>query len=102
MELVQGNNLGDIWFELSENARIKLVFQIVQMEFRLLSLCFPAGGSLYYCDDLQDKSSWVGISNTLSTSKRQFCIGPDTTHGLWYGKRRDLPAERGPCKYLFP
>ncbi|QQK42180.1 kinase-like protein [Penicillium digitatum] len=96
MELVQGNNLGDIWFELSEKERINLVFQIVQMESRLLSLRFPAGGSLYYCEDLQDKSSWMDISSTLPTSKRHFCIGPDTTLGLWYGKRRDLPAGRGP------
>ncbi|KAJ5348736.1 phosphotransferase family protein [Penicillium brevicompactum] len=96
MELVQGNNLGDIWFELSEKERINLVYQIVRMESRLLSLRFPASGSLYYSKDLQDKSSWIDIPSTQSTSKRHFCIGPDTTLGLWYGKRCDLPASRGP------
>ncbi|PWY89872.1 hypothetical protein BO70DRAFT_384887 [Aspergillus heteromorphus CBS 117.55] len=96
MELVQGNNLGDIWSQLSEKERINLVLQIVQMESRLLSLRFPAGGSLYYCKYSQDKSSWIDISSTLPTSKRHFCIGPDTTIGLWYGKRRDLSVGRGP------
>ncbi len=32
------------------------------------------------------------------SSARSFCIGPDASLALWYGKRLDLPVERGPCQ----
>jgi predicted Ser/Thr protein kinase len=52
MELVRGTNLGDIWFELSEKARITAVTKLVELETRLFALPFPASGSLYYAKDL--------------------------------------------------
>ena len=52
MELVQGQNLGDIWYTLSEKERETLVTKLVQLESRLFALRFPASGNLYYYDDL--------------------------------------------------
>lgn len=97
MELVQGQNLGDIWYTLSEQERITLVTKLVQLESRLFALRFPASGSLYYYDDLPAHDCPAIVPSPSST--RRFCIGPDTSLGLWYGKRLDLSVERGPCKY---
>lgn len=97
MELVQGQNLGDIWFTLSEQERITLVTKLVQLESRLFGLQFPASGSLYYYDDLPAHDNPVIVPSPSST--RCFCLGPGTSLGLWNGKRLHLPVERGPCKY---
>ncbi|KAJ5585265.1 uncharacterized protein N7459_005065 [Penicillium hispanicum] len=94
MELVQGQNLGDIWYHLSEQERITLVKKLVQLESRVFGLQFPASGSLYYADDLPGYDNRVMVTSAGST--RHFCIGPDTSFGLWYGKRLDLSIGRGP------
>ncbi|KAB8277333.1 kinase-like domain-containing protein [Aspergillus minisclerotigenes] len=94
MELVQGQNLGDIWFTLSEQERITLVTKLVQLESRLFGLRFPASGSLYYYDDLPAHDYPVIVPSPNSTCR--FCIGPDTSLGLWYEKRLNLSVERGP------
>lgn len=96
MEFIQGQNLGDVWYTLSEKARRTVVTNLVQLESRLFGLRFPASGSLYYCDDLPAQSNQVMVPGPDST--RPFCIGPDTSLGLWYGKRLGLSTERGPCK----
>ncbi|KAL4735270.1 kinase-like domain-containing protein [Aspergillus similis] len=81
MELVQGQNLGDIWFTLSEPERITLVTKLVQLESRLFGLRFPASGSLYYYDDMPAHDNPVVVPSPSLT--RRFCIGPDTSLGLW-------------------
>ena len=96
MEFVQGRNLGDIWYTLSEEERRKVVRQIVRLESRLFALQFPASGSLYYYDDLPTHDDRFVVSCPHST--RRFCVGPDTSLSLWFGKRLDLLVERGPCK----
>ncbi|CEO60417.1 Putative Mitochondria protein Fmp29 [Penicillium brasilianum] len=53
MEPVRGQNLGGIWYTLSERERRELVARIVQLESRLFELQFPASGSLYFCKDYQ-------------------------------------------------
>lgn len=101
MELIQGQNLGDICFDLSERQRAKLIAKLVQLQSRLFALRFPASGSLYYCTDLPE-SNKVVVPSSLPTNEGRFCIGPDTSLGLWYGRRLNLPVERGPCEYLQP
>lgn len=98
MELMQGTNLGDVWYTLSEQDRAIIITNIVQLESRLFALDFPASGSLYYCDDLSDQDPRVQFSSPDSI--RHFCIGPDTSLKLWYGKRSKFSIERGPCEYL--
>jgi len=102
MELVQGTSLGNVWFDLSEQQQTTIITNLVQLESKLLALKFPAGGSLYYSDDLPDKYPRIPLENettsTVEDSKRQFCIGPDTSFRLWFGKRLTLDVERGPCK----
>ena len=99
MELVRGTNLGDIWFDMSEKARITIITKLVELESRLFALRFPVSGSLYYTKDLQAGSNKVDIPTAYSARESRFCIGPDTTFGLWYGKRLSLQVYRGPCTY---
>ncbi|KAJ5098990.1 hypothetical protein N7532_005991 [Penicillium argentinense] len=101
MELVEGTNLGDVWFELDEKERTTVVTRLVQLEARLFALRFPAGGSIYYCDDVPDEHRRVLIEGSSSISAKQFCIGPDTSYRLWFGKRLNLSAERGPYRDTF-
>ena len=91
-------NLGDIWFSFSEQERATLVTKLVQLESRLFALRFPACGSLFYSDDLPDHNPRITVANPDST--RRFCIGPDTSLGLWYGRRLKLSVERGLCKCI--
>ncbi|PYI03534.1 hypothetical protein BO78DRAFT_432018 [Aspergillus sclerotiicarbonarius CBS 121057] len=97
MEFVQGKNLGDIWFNLSARQRAKIVTKLVQLESRFFALTFPASGSLYYSSDLPEGDQVI-LPSQFPTEKARFCIGPDTSLGLWYGKRLNLPVERGPYR----
>lgn len=100
MELIRGTNLGDIWFDLSEKARITVVTKLVELESRLFTLEFTASGSLYYTKDLQIGSDKIHIDSF--TRNRDFCVGPDTRLSLWHGKRADIRIDHGPCTYYLP
>ncbi|KAH4004327.1 hypothetical protein HBI25_044230 [Parastagonospora nodorum] len=96
MERVCGTHLGDIWFDLSEKARITVVTNLVELESRLFSLEFPASGSLYYTKDLPAGFNKVDIPTPESPCDARFCIGPDTRLHLWHGKRLHIQTDRGP------
>lgn len=98
MEAVAGKDVGDIWFHMSEKERLKLIFKVVEMEALLFSIRLPASGSIYYAHDLDAKMKRVEIPGPRRGGKR-FCIGPDTSLGMWYGKRSLLSVDRGPCKH---
>lgn len=99
MELIQGTNLGDIWFDLSEKARITMVTKLVELESQLFALEFPASGSLYYAKDLQIGSDKIEVPVASATRNSVLCVGPDTRLDLWHGKRADIQVDRGPCTY---
>ena len=99
IEFIHRTNLGDIWFDLPENARIKVVKNLVKLESSLFNLKFPASGSLYYKKDL-DLSTQVAVPSMFSSAS-EYCIGPDTSLHLWYGKRLGLQCFRGPCELPF-
>jgi hypothetical protein len=84
---------------MPEKARITIITRLVELESRLFALRFPASGSLYYTKDLQARSNKIDIPTAYSARESRFCIGPDTTFGLWYGKRHSLQVYRGPCMY---
>ncbi|KAF2459775.1 hypothetical protein BDY21DRAFT_369724 [Lineolata rhizophorae] len=52
VELVGGTNLGDIWFDMPEKARITIITKLVELESRPFALRYPASGSLYYVKDV--------------------------------------------------
>ena len=59
----------------------------------MMSLPFPAGGSLYFTKDLDKVTPGLGVP----LKDTRFCVGPDTKLALWYGRRTELDVYRGPC-----
>jgi hypothetical protein len=63
------------------------------------ALRIPAGGSLYYTNDLEQVAGRTGIP----LSDDRFCVRPDAKLHIWYGRRSQLKGKRGPCtpRYAF-
>lgn len=111
MEYVEGVDLSQIWFDLKGDEIISLMDQLAKFESTMMSISFPAGGSIYYARDLKELSGNEGIpldeqiESIFSLEKERFCIGPDVSVPLWYGRREQLDVFRGPCtshfSYLF-
>ena len=102
MEFMRGENLGDIWFVLPKKARVHVVTKLVELESRLFALQFPASGSLYYEKDMRvlcAEADMIALPTVGRGADNDFCIGPELTLGLWYGKRQSLQVNRGPCTY---
>ena len=83
MEFVRGTSLTKTWFDLREEVIISVSYQLAKLESKMMSIAFPAGGSLYYTKDLEAAAK----SGILSEDER-FCVGPDTSLPL-YGMAGD-------------
>lgn len=97
MEMVNGKEVGDIWFHMSEKERLKLIYKVAEVEGPLFSIRLPASGSIYYDHDLAAGVKRVEIPGPHRDNKR-FCIGPETTLSLWYGHQALLSVDQGPCE----
>ena len=84
MGFVEGIQLSDIWFDLEEQDIASITRKFAELESKMMSISFPAGGSLYYPRDLENEVGRPGIP--LEDDSR-FCVGPDTSQPLWYGRR---------------
>lgn len=93
MEFIQGTLLSDIWSDLGEDELISISSQLAKLKSKMMSMVFPAGGSLYYTKDLEKVTERLGIP----LKDKSFCVGPDTSLPLWYGRRLQLDVDRGPC-----
>ncbi|EHA24924.1 hypothetical protein ASPNIDRAFT_121899 [Aspergillus niger ATCC 1015] len=70
----------------------KIMTQIVDVETRLMSLKFPASGSLYYLKDLpSEKRTRLDDPNSM-----EFCIGPIAHYSWWHDERGIMDIDRGP------
>lgn len=96
MEFVHGPKLSDVWPSLGDEEVISVLRQLTQLESRMMSQPFPAGGSLYFTKDLEKVTSGLGVP----LEDKRFCVGPDTKLALWYGRRAGLHVNRGPCMPL--
>ncbi|KAH6888910.1 kinase-like domain-containing protein [Coprinopsis sp. MPI-PUGE-AT-0042] len=92
MEYVQGSSLIDVWRGLKDEEVVDVIRQITQLEVRMMRMSFPAGGSLYFGEDLEK----VGMNGVPVSGDERFCVGPDTRVPLWYGRRAQLEVDRGP------
>ena len=95
MEKLPGRPIGDAWFDLSESQRLQVLHDIVQLEATLFSIQLPAGGSIYYAQDLDSDIPRISIPE----GDGQFCVGPYTGLRWWFDKRENLKLDRGPRKY---
>ena len=73
MEFVQGTKLSDVWLDLEERQVISLLRQLTRLESKMMSICFPAGGSPYYAQHLKTLARGSGIP----LEDERFCVGPD-------------------------
>ncbi|TFK84091.1 hypothetical protein K466DRAFT_577446 [Polyporus arcularius HHB13444] len=92
MELVHGPKLSDVWRSLGDKEVISVLRQFTQLESRMMSQPFPAGGSLYFTKDLEKVSPGLGVP----LEDKRFCVGPNTKLALWYGRRAGIDVNRGP------
>ncbi|KAF4605407.1 hypothetical protein EYR40_004191 [Pleurotus pulmonarius] len=92
MEFVRGTKLSDVWMELEDPDIASVLRQLVQLESRMMSIPFPAGGSLYYVKDLEK----VARRTTILLNDEAFCVGPDVRLHMWFGRRSQLDVDRGP------
>lgn len=99
MEYVRGTNLSDLWFELEEAEIASIMRQLAELESHMMSISFPAGGSLYYTNDLEKVAGMKGIP---LDKDEYFCVGPDVRIRMWLGRRSQLNVDRGPCKLIPP
>ena len=97
MEYMKGLKLSEQLPAFGESDIVSVLRQLVQLESKMMSLSFPAGGSLYYAHDLEK----VAGRATIPLRDEQFCVGPDTRLPMWYGRRSQLDVDRGPCTPLF-
>lgn len=95
MEKLPGRPIGDTWFDLSEQERLKVLLQIVELETKLFTIDLPASGSIYYAHDLSPDTPKIDIPGFNSV----FCMGPYAALRWWFGERRNLNIDRGPRKW---
>ncbi|KAH8724530.1 kinase-like domain-containing protein [Phaeosphaeriaceae sp. PMI808] len=91
MEKVPGKPIGDTWFDLSDQERLKLLLQIVELETKLFNIALPASGSIYYARDLPSSTPRIDIPGSDG-----LCIGPYAALRWWFGERAKLDIDRGP------
>lgn len=95
MERVPGRPIGDAWFDLSDEQRLKVLHDFVQLEAKLFALHLPASGSIYFAHDLPQGTSNVKIPG----SEGRLCVGPYAALHWWWGERGGLDVDLGPRKF---
>ncbi|KAF1828538.1 hypothetical protein BDW02DRAFT_574796 [Decorospora gaudefroyi] len=75
MEKATGQQLYTNWDTMNREEQSLLVQHLTQLEAELVSIQFPANGSLYLRESMTDGESWVALDPNVDPSG-QFCIGP--------------------------
>ncbi|KIK22004.1 hypothetical protein PISMIDRAFT_11881 [Pisolithus microcarpus 441] len=98
MQFIEGTNLTDVWSDLGEGDIISILRQLVELESKMVLMAFPAGGSLYFTEDLANVAGSAAGPRTpgVALKDKRFCVGPETSVPLWYGRRSQLDVDRGP------
>ncbi|KIX92545.1 uncharacterized protein Z520_11721 [Fonsecaea multimorphosa CBS 102226] len=94
MEKLPGRPIGDMWFDLTEDQRLKIISEVVQAEAKLSRIHLPACGSVYYEHDLPADTSRAVITPTSNI--KGLCIGPHTNLRWWEKERDSMEIHRGP------
>jgi hypothetical protein len=96
MEKLSGIPLGDVWYSMTPKEHHKVMKKIVHWEAQLMSLNFPAHGSIYYRKDLTSEKK-IPLPGQKDV---EFCIGPSSHYSWWHDGRSTLDIDRGPCKWI--
>ncbi|KAI0762003.1 hypothetical protein BD413DRAFT_606945 [Trametes elegans] len=99
MQYIEGRSLATALADLDAGNNVFILRQLAQLESQMVSIAFPAGGSLYYTEDLarvtggaSSLRTWPGVT----LEDKRFCVSPETNLPLWYGRRSQLDVGRGP------
>lgn len=92
MEFMRSTKLSDVWLELEEPDIVSALRHLALLESRMISIPFPAGGSLYYTNELEK----VAGRTCVLLNDERFCVGPDAGLRMWFGRRLQLDVDRGP------
>ncbi|PVH97319.1 hypothetical protein DM02DRAFT_597827 [Periconia macrospinosa] len=92
MEKLPGKPIGDAWFDLSEQERLKVILQVVELEAKLFNMQLPASGSIYYARDLSPGTPKIDMPGSTDG----LCMGPYAALRWWFGERGNLDIDRGP------
>ncbi|KAI6106966.1 hypothetical protein EV401DRAFT_2077431 [Pisolithus croceorrhizus] len=100
MQFIEGTNLTDIWSDLREEDIISI---LRQLESKVTLITFPAGRSPYLTEDLANATWSVSVptSPSISLKDKRFCVGPQTSVPLWYGRGSQLDVDRRPSRDRF-
>lgn len=98
LEFSAGRNLASCWADMDEHDRHRFVKSLVKLESRLFELRLPASGSLYFDRDLAMASRKPLENSGGYSSPDPICVGPSTSLPLWFGRRKGLDVDRGPCE----
>ncbi|KAI1906033.1 hypothetical protein LOZ39_006439 [Ophidiomyces ophidiicola] len=99
MKKVKGCQLSEVWPDMSEAQRFRLVKSVVAIEAKLSCLGIQGYGSIYYRD-----SSPNGMPLEISAFDQgsetdvldKFVLGPSTDRDFWVDGRESLELDRGP------
>lgn len=86
---------------MKANQKMQILESLVQMEKKFVSAPFPAIGSLYYKEDLDDDLPHRPLEQDHIGSqlrKRTFVVGPTTARNFYDFGRGQVEFDRGPCK----
>ncbi|QQK44025.1 Protein kinase-like domain [Penicillium digitatum] len=89
LEKLEGAPLSEQWLSLDTKTRVRILRQVVDLERRFMSIHFPASGSLYHRQDLDDSQLFASVSDDI-------VVGPTAQHEWWYRERASLAVDRGP------
>lgn len=101
MDKVSGIELSRCWPKMLANQKMQILESLVQMEKKFVSAPFPAIGSLYYKEDLDDNLPQRPLEQDhirSQLSKRTFVVGPTTARNFYDFGRGQVEFDRGPCK----
>lgn len=88
--------MAEILDQLGERDVLGILKQVVDLEKRTMEIIFPAGGSLYFAEDLENVPGVSGPIKGIPPEDMQFCVGPETSCPVWFGRRSQLDVDRGP------
>lgn len=98
MERVEGQQLSDVWDDMSEAQRFGLAKSLVGIERKLVNAKFTLHGSLYYRDTFPPGRGIAALEIADQEGPSKFVMGPTTQRSFWGDEERGLEMDKGPCE----
>lgn len=98
MEKAAGCQLSKKWDEMEPENQLKLIPNLCKLENELEAIDFPAYGSLYLRESLNDGEKYEPLAPEMDPSGR-FCIGPSSRQSHKNdSESAQARSDPGPCE----